>query len=381
MNATEVLIAVLALVATVALTGGAIAMFPRLGDLVLGHAQSRVGSLDGLRGILALSVLAHHSLLTKADANHENWIDNATRFGNQMGSCAVALFFMVSAYLFCGALVRNRGAVDLGRLAQGRLLRIVPLYMACVATLVLFVAISSHFTFAEPPLAVAKKIGRYMLFGFVERYPINGLNDSPSLLGQVWTLKFEWLLYLSLPVLGWAARRTNSIIPIYVGLIACTFIWPLFAFFVTGCASSQLVRFNGPRARIAWQVAGVVGLLAVMFALRWSGGWRAALLLTPFFVALLQARGIFAALGARSLRYLGEISYSVYLIHGFVIWAGTRWILTLPTFVALGPVGLFLSILGFALATVALATLTFRFIERPFIERNRDHPARPRRSS
>jgi peptidoglycan/LPS O-acetylase OafA/YrhL len=145
MNPTEVLITVPALVATVATTGGAIAVFPRLGDLVLGDAQSRVGSLDGLRGILALSVLAHHSLLTKADANHENWIDNATKFGNQMGSCAVALFFKVSAYLFCGALVRNRGAVDLGRLAQGRVLRIVPLYVACVATLVLFVAISSHF--------------------------------------------------------------------------------------------------------------------------------------------------------------------------------------------------------------------------------------------
>jgi peptidoglycan/LPS O-acetylase OafA/YrhL len=361
------LVAVLALATTVGLFVLLVWLRPGLTNWALEGEGARVRTLDGLRGILALSVVVHHGVLTQVLANHREWDSVASNLANQLGSCAVALFFMISAYLFCGGLIRNQGALNTVRLMEGRVMRILPLYAACVAMMLLFVAIETRFTLRVPPQELLNQVLRWLTFGFTRRGPVNGLQDSASLLGQVWTLKFEWMLYLLLPILAWAYRKARSPVAMYAGLILCCFIWPSFAFFIAGAAGSQLVRINGPRARVAWQVAGLAGLLIVLFGLHWSSDWRAALLLTPFFVAVLQAAPLFTPLATRPLRFLGEISYSVYLIHGFIIWAVSRWIVGLSAYAALGPTGLWTAITGAALATVVIAAFTFRFIERPFM--------------
>jgi peptidoglycan/LPS O-acetylase OafA/YrhL len=81
-------------------------------------------------------------------------------------------------------------------------------------------------------------------------------------------------------------------------------------------------------------------------------------------------RGVLAVLRSRITRYLGKVSYSLYLVHMIVLYA-------VMYFLGLYAVGLsqwlFLSLL--LLVTVVLsvgaASVLFRFIEQPFIDMGR----------
>ena len=57
-------LAILTIAALVLTTGAVLKLFPSLGDRVMGNDMSgRMSALDGLRGLLALCVFAHHSLV------------------------------------------------------------------------------------------------------------------------------------------------------------------------------------------------------------------------------------------------------------------------------------------------------------------------------
>ena len=361
------IVAVLALVTTILVVTLVLRLIPSLGSAVLEGEANRIHTMDGVRGVLALSVLVHHGILTQVQAQHRDWEHVASNLSNQLGSGAVALFFMISAYLFAGGLIRNKGALRTTRMLEGRVMRITPLYVLCLVTMMLFVAIQTSFILRVPPIELAKQVARWIPFGFVRHDPVNDLQDSANLLGQVWTLKYEWMLYLLLPILAFAHRLVKSPIPVYLGLAICAFQWSFFALFVAGTAASQLVRFDTPAQRLVWQIAGALGFLTVMLELHESTDWRSAILLTPFFVALLQGHRLYALIGIRPLRFLGEISYSVYLIHGFFIWAVSRWVIGMGTYAILSPLQLYGAIVLAAVLAVAGSVLTFKFVEKPLM--------------
>jgi peptidoglycan/LPS O-acetylase OafA/YrhL len=361
------LTAVIALTVTVGAVAGLLRRFPSLSRMVLdAESARRVYSLVGLRGILALSVLAHHFVMASVMGRGLDWDKTASNLELQLGSAAVALFFMISAYLFCGALIRNRGALDVARLFEGRVMRLVPLYGLCLALIVVLTAATSGFHLHESPAKLAKEFVRFASFGFVPIYDLNGVQGSRYLFQQSWTLKYEWLLYALLPVLALAYRTSRQWLAIYVVLIAVSFVSPLFFFFVAGTAAYQLAAFDGPRARLAWQIAGLVGLVGAMVGLRLSKDWPAALLLTPFFVAVIQGRGPYRLLGAAPLRFLGEISYSVYLLHNFVLLPMLGVVAWLHP-AALPPWASGLSMVLVALVVVAVSTASFCLVERPLM--------------
>ena len=74
----------------------------RLLDVSRGYSKP----LEGIRGVLAFSVLAHHALVAYAYRTGGSWKPPASRFYAQLGMIAVLLFFFMTAYLFWSKLIK-----------------------------------------------------------------------------------------------------------------------------------------------------------------------------------------------------------------------------------------------------------------------------------
>jgi hypothetical protein len=134
-----------AILAVAALTG---AMLLRIAPVLSG--EGRVTALDGLRGYLALGVLIHHGAIWYFRLRGAPWERPPSTVFTQLGETGVALFFMISAFLFFTRVLNaDSKKLDWTRLYVSRVLRLAPLYFVAMATLFLMVAIRSGFTRQE----------------------------------------------------------------------------------------------------------------------------------------------------------------------------------------------------------------------------------------
>jgi peptidoglycan/LPS O-acetylase OafA/YrhL len=351
---------------TIAVLALLMRILPLPSDLRLTGSAAKIHTLDGLRGVVALGVVVHHAIMTYLEQARGLTGAPENHFQNQLGSTGVAIFFMISAYLFCGTLIRNGGRLKLVKFVESRFWRIVPLYSVLVGLTVFCAFYLTHFTLLVSPQKIATSIVRLGLFYFVEIYPVNTAYIL-NFFGQVWTLRFEWMLYASLPILGYFMRIVRSTWPLFFGLFVCSVYNPMFSFFVVGAAASILVGFDSPREKTLWQISGLTGLLIVLFGYHDSRAWPQAILLTPFFIAVLQGRRWFALLGMRPLRLLGDISFSLYLLHPFPLWIVSHMILDVDRYPAMGMVELIGVIMLIAAFSIGAAIISFNVIEQPLM--------------
>ena len=101
-------------------------------DLVQGLGGGRAEMIDGLRGWLALGVFFAHSVTTYGWYTTGQWDGAAAPFYGRVGQVGVALFFMITGYLFWGRVVRAQGKLDVPSFLLSRVRRIVPMYLVSV---------------------------------------------------------------------------------------------------------------------------------------------------------------------------------------------------------------------------------------------------------
>ena len=366
------LLGLAALAAFVLLTAVSLRCLPRIAHKVMGEdSPDRVTALDGLRGLLALSVVIHHCVVFHSYLGDGVWRPPTSNFDNLLGQAAVALFFMVSAYLFWGRVVRSGGRLDWAHFFIGRAFRLAPMYYFTVAAFLAIVAVETGFTLHVPPAELAREIGAWLTFAFEGAPDVNGLDHTFAILSTLWTLKYEWLFYFLLPVLALFYRAART------GLVALALLLvlsqtgggrDLFLFFVGGSIAVHILAAGSPfgRPTTIWATAGAAGLIALPYFFYDARGWGPAMLLLPVFVAALQARGPWAVLRWRPARFLGHISYSVYLIHNPLVYLITRAI-GARAYSALGPIGLYGVTVLIGCVVIAASTATYLVIEAPFL--------------
>lgn len=359
-------------------------VFPGIWDVTVGRIdRHRIHALDGARGLLTTWVLCHHMMMLRNTDAHGVWQAPPGAFGALLTSgFFVAPFFMLTAMLFGGRLLARPGQLAVGPFLIGRAFRLLPAYMLALAIFVACAFALSGWTLQRPAFAVVKEIGRWMLFDFVPRYDINGV-DLASHYGILWTLKYEILFYLSLPVLAFVQRITRSRLVLVAGLAALSYIWWPFAFFTAGAVAAILTRLSSNRAKIVWQILALAGIFAVIaFAgFRITYSWVQAICLIPIMTCLALEVTMVAPLKWRPFRLIGEASYSNYVLHGPIGFF-------LATFVVDPNVGLAMSfvprtlwLVAFGTVALAGAMASFVLVEMPCIRlggRLAKHFAAPR---
>lgn len=368
-------------------------------------AEGRFVGLDGLRGVGAVAIVAAHTWLNLGSLVPVGPFSVPL----QRVSLFLVMFFVLSGFLlyrpFVAAALAGR-PLRVRRYLRNRVLRVWPAWLVVlgVSGLVLGVATVAPLTLEHGLAPTLPRTG--WLWTAPELLGINaffGQSVLPSTLmtgiGPGWSLSLEVSFYLLLPVFCLVFRRRVWLPPLLsigVGLVGKTVhvsllsgLTPQEAFLADwgptweavfarslpvhadllglGMAVAVLCQ-RGFASRGPILLAAVGGLVATEMLptyvdTGWGVFWAASILL----IATRQQGVVARALDLRPVRWMGEISYSVYLWHLPVI------LLLVKTGVARGEnhAGLGLNLLLVFAVTVPLAHLTWKYVERPAMAHKR----------
>lgn len=352
--------------------------------------MTRVNCLDGLRGVAALWVLIGHSL----------FLTGASLPVLSTPDLGVDLFILLSGFLMVFQYQQRSRSEDWGRVRTWaafwirRFFRIAPLYY-----LALFIALLLGPTLYADRAAIDAVLGhaaqspeRYLdtgptnvllhisfLFGFLPSHAFR--TPLPD-----WSLGLEMQFYAAFPFLvlllrkcGWAwmvvvAAGLAAAVALFLKLGGLHFPMPAFLplkmhLFLCG----MLIAIDHDSAAPARDLPARMFCIVMLAALPIGGGFdlphlmaREALVLV--FFTLIHARTLAAAnvlarlLGTPALRWMGELSYGVYLFHLLFLHRVAAW-----TFAQGYDTGTrFFSALAItALLAYSLSAATFFLIEMP----------------
>lgn len=329
-------------------------------------------ALDGLRGISILAVIWHHT------GGHLGGI-------LAKGHLGVALFFAISGLLITTLLLREQdrtGTISLRGFYIRRTLRIFPLYYAVIALYVLLVAglerrtpagadfftnLPAYLTYTSNwfvDLSSGNRVIFYFAWSLATEEQFYLLWPSVVRYARAWYL--PPLVMTALLLLGESGRWA-----VEAGLLSPR---PLLVKVITsvatpiclGCLAAYLLH-RPAGFRVAWRLAGQP----------WSAPLAAALLLltlavdaTPMALVALAMTCLVVAcsirpdhplrhlLENRAIRYVGTISYGMYLVHMLALNAARRLV---------PGAGVLAHFAVAALLTILMASISYRWFERPIL--------------
>ena len=343
--------------------------------------------LDCLRFFAFLAVFVHHSFSGDATYYTAHHIPFGVLIASAVsaGRFGVDLFFLLSAFLITELLLREQerfGKVDLGSFYARRILRIWPLYFLGILIAVVLPWIDSQQYFPV-------RYGAAFVFMLGNWIGILGL-PVHSVMWSLWSVSFEEQFYLLWPAFISRARRETVLLIAAATLFLAATIGrqvllvharalhselAIFTCSVTrldpialGIATAVLLRRRQPSfgviSRAVLLVAGLALWMAAGYDYKLSRGFMLlgypAVTLGAWFIFLSNFGFPFAP---RILRYLGKISYGLYVFHLLALyWAFKLFggqLHTLRRFVLFWILSLSL--------TLAMAALSYRFFESPFL--------------
>ena len=344
----------------------------------------RVATLDGLRGLLALSVFLHHAIVNYQYQRTGVWTVPPSGFYAMLGQAGVALFFMITGYLFWTKLLLEKGRPRWTQLFIGRAFRIGPLYLLFVALMVTTVFAQSHWRFEGTLFGFVKSLAWWVPFGALGPGPdLNHLtNSSVSIGGATWSLQYEWGFYACLvPLALFARSKVVSIVACVVGITVSLAIVALFvrpslvapplvcaATFLAGMTTAAVQKVAWPVAvSQRWTSALVLALTCAALSLFPSAhGAGPVAVLALIFALVASGCSVFGLLVGRSVLRLGDMSYSLYLLHGVVL-SAVFSIDAVKRFALLSPERYWVVVALCGLILVTLSTVSLVAVERPSI--------------
>jgi len=342
--------------------------------------QGRFRSIDGLRGYLALFVFLHHEVVWQSYMRTGQWTMPPSNLYTHLGQSSVALFFMITGFLFFSKILEGREKnIDWGRLFISRVLRLTPLY--CVLMVMLFgtVAVLSRGQLNQPFKDIIRESISWLSFTIAGRPNINAVPQTDIIVASVvWSLPYEWAFYLSLPLLAISVRaRTPSLYVIFSITCLCfvlrlgwhPVIFHLFSF-LGGVATSALVRSANFCRFASTRSASLVILICLIVLVAAFPNPRSVVaigLLSLAFALIACGNSLFGILWAPASRLLGDISYSIYLLHGIMLYLFFHFALGVPKACELAPLYYWLVAGTFTAVLVPICFASFRIFERPAI--------------
>ncbi len=348
--------------------------------------------IEGLRGILAMNVFFHHSLIAYVFMTTGNWDPPPSVFYGELGPGSVKMFFFITGFLFWTKAIKSPDSLRTLTFFKRRFLRLMPGYWGSLSLILLFAAQKSHFQLLVPAGTLARELFTWLTCGVPFDFTfINSIYVSMVNASVCWSLRVEWFFYLALPLLAWFATKKRVVVLLLLCAgIAAGFaaIGPLtgrmdlaadpFRTLATYMTSSFSVGMITAHLKVKWPswpllrhpgwiaLAGLL-LLAVLLFNRAGIYYMESLLLAPIFVMIVYGNDFGGLLTSRPITYLGTISYSVYLLHGIVLFATSKLTGLLINFADLSPVAYWSFVGCEGVLVIFAASLSYYALEKPFI--------------
>ncbi|WP_173292041.1 acyltransferase family protein [Thiosulfativibrio zosterae] len=346
-------------------------------NLPIGEPQRKT-NIDGLRGFLALGVFYHHFIITYHWKLTGQWVAPAQNFFNNIGQVSVALFFMITGYLFIGRMLKNK--LTWRAFFLSRLFRIMPLYLFMITLMTWLILFHSNFLLTDGVILLLKEIGLWPIF---QQPSINGFEHTMQVTaGVTWTLKYEWIFYLALPIIGLLLSHKISIWILLLSVLILahnpkeiyitepiqfnTFFFILFL--IGGFGTHIEIKYKNIKPNLIRLLSygGILSIILVLFFFTNSYGVPQAFLIGVFFLSILLGNNLFGLLHHRASIILGEMSYSIYLVHGLVLYV--LFSIFFNDFIKIDANSYLTTMPFVGLLILLISSLTYKHIEKPMIE-------------
>jgi len=311
----------------------------------------------------------------------------------QAGEFGVDLFFTLSAFLITELLTREKlqfGSIDIRSFYVRRILRIWPLYFGFLAAFFLALAIlpGAHAPWRALPGFVVF-LGNFVMYRGV---------FVPLPLGILWSVSLEEQFYLLWPwVVSHVSRRGLLVVAIFMWVFSIIFRWRLIVEGVPPRAiwwnsfarldplacgvllslllgGSKFHRSHNARQIIA--IAAVSLIVAAGYCAPREDNAAAFWIMLAYPMGALGCCGVvFAALGMGTrpdswivnpvLKYLGRISYGLYVFHATMIVLTLRLLRGLQRHPV--PYSLIVAVVALTL-TIGVAAASYQWFEKPFLK-------------
>ncbi len=322
----------------------------------LPDTPGRIRAMEGMRGVaIALVFLVHFDKQFLDYAPPDRFHAAVLALFRVIGHSGVDLFFLLSGYLIYGLVLESWKGY--ARFLRRRLVRIYPVFLFVFT---LYIGLSWIFP-QRSKIPDGWAPAAFYLLENLAMLP--GLVDIPPMITVAWSLSFELAFYLAMPVLASLAgmrRRPGRQRVLIVLAVSALLAAIYFAghgrhlrmlMFASGIllwealrvpAGTRLARWNSSAAAVF-----VLGLFLLSLVktprlvwLPWVGwypeAYQVLIMGVTFFwfsAACFAGGGWLVRLMSRdALRWLGNMSYSYYLLHGLALQA-----LRMALDVVLGP--------------------------------------------
>jgi peptidoglycan/LPS O-acetylase OafA/YrhL len=298
--------------------------------------HKEIRSLTGLRGVAAVYVVFHHYFLGISFANPFNTFV-------AHGYLAVDLFFVLSGFVmtlnYSRMFHEGWSRTSMLTFLSRRIARVYPLYL--VTTLCAFLLILTGWL--ENPAAASLKMTFALNLAMVQAWGF-----GPSLDGPGWSISAEWAAYLLFPLLlsvaffrkslwGWLSAAASVTLLVFLCILPAAAAHNLRPLAILDLHSSYrgmavlrclpeftlgilAARLQGSRTA-HWlgsnRWAGIALCLIILVMMTVPRADLAVVLLFPALILCLALEKNLPGkvLASGPIRYLGVISYSIYLVH------------------------------------------------------------------
>ncbi|SHE23223.1 Exopolysaccharide production protein ExoZ [methanotrophic endosymbiont of Bathymodiolus puteoserpentis (Logatchev)] len=293
-------------------------------------AHKVIRPMEGIRGFAVFLVfLVHYMTLIQPWLLENSMTFQVVLYTHSIGNIGVDLFFVLSGYLIYGMLIQKH------RPFKNYLLRRVQrIYPTFTVVFVIYLVLSFFFVSESK---IPSGWDRGLIFVLQNYLLMPGLFDVNAIITVAWSLSYEFFYYLLMPVLitvlsmrSWEAKYR-----IVFFLCASLFFFTYFSLyggpirllmFVSGILlyetiENKFIQGMPPLGLPALLIAILSVVLLKTFDS--NGWWGYVLLYMLFYVFCLEcflSSGFTSRLFSVSpLRWLGNMSYSYYLLHGLVL--------------------------------------------------------------
>lgn len=348
-----------------------------------GESQAVKGhfvSIDGLRGYLAFAVFLHHACIWFFYLKTGAWQVPPSNLYTHFGQSGVALFFMITGFLFFSKVQGGKEKrLDWLKVFVSRVTRLVPLYMFSMFLLLVIVAYLSGGGLQDTLPQLAKNILKWLTFTVLGSPDINGvLHTSTIIAGVTWSLPYEWFFYFCLPLLALAIKVTppKPYIAIAIASSVALAAWGpkvhhLLAFLggIIACYCVRAEKFKSFAVGWLGSFIAIVCLVVTVAAFPSAYGFAPIALLATSFSLIAGGADLFGLLSNRISRTLGEMAYSIYLLHGILLFVAFNFVVGLGLAIEMTPFQHWLTIVCLSPILVLASHATCTLIEKPFMQK------------
>ncbi|UWY26529.1 acyltransferase [Flavobacterium sp. TR2] len=342
--------------------------------------EIRYPEIDGLRGYLAFFVFLHHSYIWRFFLKNGKWEEPKANLFNHFGQTTVAFFFVITAFLFTLKLIHSKNkTIDWRGYITARVYRLFPAYLFSVGIIFFIAGYLTDFKPQVPFSENAVSILSWIFFNVKKGLNINGLEDSFLLnAGVTWTLPYEWAFYFLLPLIALFFKIKVNYKTLLLFTASAALVMVIngaslrhFLPFIGGIIAALVIN-KGTFSTVLKQkkyTLLAIFLLACSVYFFNSGRKPIPIIITTIaFIIIASGNNFFGILSSAFSRKFGQITYSIYLLHGILLFVLFNFVIGFERAKNLTEFEFWSIIALSVFPLILISQLTFKYIEHPLME-------------